>query len=104
MNNEEEAAVQLVAFLIELEKLCGEYELTPPIEVDAMDFDGRLWKFDFNPKFDSLELLLSQRTPPIILHLKDAAGTIIEEQITDLSLESEPEEAVCEQQNTERAI
>jgi hypothetical protein len=72
--------------------------------VDATDFDGRVWNFDFNPEFDSLELLLSRRTLPITLQLRDAAGTIIEDQITDLTMESEADGAVCDQQNAEIAI
>ena len=101
--NKEEMAVQHIAFVIALEKLSSKHELIPPIEVRGVDFDGRHFKFYFNPAFDSLELPFTQRTPPIILHFRDAVGKVIEEQITDLNLESESEETVCAQ-NTEGEI
>ncbi len=76
-------ADQIVACVMVVERICDENRLIPPVKVKAIDLNGKVWEFEFNPEWDSFELLLPPPSLPVTLHITDSAGHTLEENVTD---------------------
>jgi len=79
-----EIAKQPIVLMGHIETICEERGFIPPVEVNATDFDGTVWEFDFSPEYDSVDLLLVAPRLPVTLRLRDAKGSSAEAQVTDL--------------------
>lgn len=81
-----EIAGRLVVMMAQVERVCEEHKLMPPVEVNATDPHGRVWEFDYSPEDDSVEVLLVAPSLPLTLRLRDAEGNTVEVRITSLTL------------------
>jgi hypothetical protein len=81
-----EIARQLIVMMAQVEGVCEEHKLIPPIEVNATDLQGRVWGFDYSPEGDSVEVLLVAPSLPLTLRLRDAEGSTAEARISSLTL------------------
>ncbi|HEX4919882.1 MAG TPA: hypothetical protein VFV92_03990 [Candidatus Bathyarchaeia archaeon] len=89
MSREQKIVSKLIALMAQVEAICEAHRLLPPVEITARDRQGRLFNFDYDPEWDSVELLHVAPEPPITVRLGDANGTVVEVEITDFAVRPE---------------
>jgi hypothetical protein len=65
--NLQETASQQILLMGQVEDICEEQGLVPPVEVDVVDASGNQYNFEYRPENDRVDLPPEPIMPPVLL-------------------------------------